>query len=102
MVRTGGGGGALNSEFRKFKRRLKIVLQNTGETQEEIASMLGERHAVVSRSTISRWMQEEDEAVPDQRQMMALMLSHPDISLDWLLGRKPAESIAEKFIESRI
>jgi transcriptional regulator with XRE-family HTH domain len=96
------GGGSLSGEFRAFKRRLKWVLQNTAETQDEIAQILTERHAPVSRSTVSRWMQDDDDGAPDQLQMLALMKSHLDISTDWLFGRKPAESIAEKFIESRI
>lgn len=97
-----GRGGSIESEFRRFKRRLEIVLQNTSKTQEGVSALLRERHVEVSRSTISRWMQEDDPAAPSQREMMALMMGHQDISIDWLLGRRDAESVAEKFIESRI
>lgn len=96
------GGGSLSSQYRRFKSRLKVVLQNTADTQEEIANLLEERHAKASQSTISRWMNPDIEDAPDMKQLIALMMSHKDMSVDWLLGRREAESFAEKFIESRI
>ncbi len=103
VLRGGGALGSLTSDFRNFRKRLKIVIQNTADTQAELAELMTERHAKVSQSTISRWMREDDDdAAPSLKELMALLAGHKDVSVDWLLGRKPAESIAEKFIESRI
>jgi transcriptional regulator with XRE-family HTH domain len=100
--RGGGALGSLNSDFRNFRKRLKIVIQNTADTQVQLSELMTERHAKVSQSTISRWMRDDDEAVPTVKELMALLMSHKEISVDWLMGRKPAESIAEKYMESRL
>lgn len=95
------GGGSVDSQFRRYKRRLKWLLQNTADTQDGVVDILRNRHLEVSRATISRWMQEESTHAPNSRELIALMMSHEDVSIDWLLGRKPPESISEKFIESK-
>lgn len=96
------GLGSLLSDIRKFKRRLRVVLQNTATTQSEIVEILQGRHVNASQSGVSRWMDEEDHSLPDIPQLMALMASHHDLSVDWLIGRKKPESPGEIYIESKI
>lgn len=96
------GGGSIESQFRRFKRRLKWLLQNTAETQDGIVEILRGRHVEISRATVSRWMAEESTHAPSCQEMIALMMSHEDVSMDWLIGRKPPETISEKFIESKV
>lgn len=96
------GGGSLDAQFRRFKKRLKWLLQTTADTQAGIVDVMSSRHAGISTATVSRWMDEESDAAPDQRELMALMMSHPDTSVDWLLGRTPAKTLEEQFIEKKI
>ena len=96
-------GGTRGDKWRRFKRRLRWLLLTTGEsTPESIAEEFRKRGESISQATISRWMQDDNDAGPDWRQLILIGEMHKNVSIDWLLGRKEPESIDERFIEGKI
>jgi len=88
-----------------YKRRLHGILRvigGSGATRESIAKRLADGGSPVSRSSVTRWMTPSSRAVPDTFQLLAIAELAPDVSLDWLLGRRSAQSATEKFIESEL
>lgn len=90
-------------DWRKFKKRLKWVLQTTGDgTQKWWVEALTDLGLPISQSTISHWMSEDSKYCPDALYLFGIKKLRTDISIDWLLGFQPAETIDEKFVESKI
>ena len=86
----------------EFKIRLHGVLQaigGSGATREAINRRLNANGCPVSRSSVTRRMEPKNRAVPDTYQLLVIGALSGDISLDWLFGRRRAESAAEQFIE---
>jgi len=86
-----------------FKKRLRWVIQTTGDgSKAALAKTLTRSGFPATRATIDRWLDEESAHCPDALYLIGLLMDRPTVSIDWLSGRKPAESIDEEFIESRI
>jgi len=84
-----------------FKRRLRVLVQASG-SQLEFSRKLAKHGRRVSNSSISRWLDDNSPAVPDIDDLIAIVQIEPRVSVDYLIGHRPAESVTEKFIEERI
>ncbi|MCX7746908.1 MAG: helix-turn-helix domain-containing protein [Clostridia bacterium] len=62
-----------------FGERLKLLREEKGKTQQEIAELLG-----LSRSALSKY--EHNDREPD-RQAVAMLTDYFDVSVDYLFGR---------------
>lgn len=94
---------ALNA-LAEFKGRLRGVLGiigGIGATRETITRRLNANGCPTSRSSVTRWMNPGSRAVPDSYQLLVISMLAHDISMDWLMGRRRAESAAEQFIEAQ-
>jgi len=88
----------------EFKVRLRGVLQaigGSGATREAITKRLNANGCPVSRSSVTRWMDPKNRAVPDTYQLLVISALAGEISLDRLFGRRGTESAAEQFIENQ-
>jgi hypothetical protein len=95
---------ALNA-LTEYKRRLHSVLRiigGSGATREAITKRLNANGCPTSQSSVTRWMNPESRAVPDSYQLLVISMLAQDISMDWLMGRRKAESAAEQFIEAQL
>jgi hypothetical protein len=89
----------------EFKTRLRGVLHiigGSGATRETITKRLNANGCRTSRSSVTRWMDPDNRAVPDSYQLLVISALSADISLDWLMGKKRADSAAEQYIESQL
>lgn len=94
---------ALNAlgEFKQRLRGVLAVIGGSGATREAITRRLNDNGCPTSRSSVTRWMNPESRAVPDAYQLLVISMLAHDISIDWLMGKRRAESAAELFIEAQ-
>jgi hypothetical protein len=91
--------------LRDYKRRLHGVLRvigGSGATRAMITARLNAGGCPVSQSSVTRWMTATSRAVPDAYQLIVIGDLAGDVSLDWLFGRRGAESMTEQYIESQV
>jgi hypothetical protein len=89
----------------EYKRRLHGVLRvigGSGATREAITKRLNANGCPTSQSSVTRWMTPESRAVPDSYQLLVISMLAQDISMDWLMGRRKAESAGEQYIEAQL
>ena len=86
----------------QFKRRLRWLVVFTSEKQARFIAELAQYGCNVPSGTLSKWLNENDNLVPDAIQLMAIAQIDSRVSMDYLLGRRGAESVTEQSIEERI
>ena len=95
---------ALNA-LTEYKHRLHGVLRvigGSGATREAITKRLNANGCPTSQSSVTRWMNPLNRAVPDSYQLLVISMLAQDISMDWLMGRRKAESAGEQYIEAQL
>ena len=89
--------------IRVLKRRLRWIVNTAGDgTQAWFADQMSECGRPTHQKTISRWINEDDPATPNSKDLDAIFQFVPNVSADWLFGRSEANTIEEQFIESKI
>lgn len=94
---------ALNAlvEFKVRLRGVLAIIGGSGATREAITKRLNANGCPTSQSSVTRWMNPDNRAVPDSYQLLVVSMLAHDISMDWLMGRRKAETAAEQFIEAQ-
>lgn len=85
-----------------FKRRLGILISITAPSQVGFAEAMKNHGRKTHNSTVSRWIDQSSPMVPNTKDLIALAEVEPRVSIDYLIGRRPAETVTEKFIEERV
>lgn len=89
----------------RFKKRLSWVIRTTamdGMSQRQFAKVMAENGLTVDPATIGNWLDIHKPNLPDADDLHIIARIRPDISLDWLLGIRPASTVAELFIEQNL
>jgi hypothetical protein len=97
------GSASLEAEWRKVKARIRIMLQNIeGGRPSRIKKLFEEMGKPLDATTIARWMNEADTGELGSQALILILQAWPEVSANYVLGRKPAETVEEQFIEKRI
>jgi len=93
----------LEGTVRRMKLRLQWIVQTSpGGSFQSFADLMTQEGCRVNPSTVGRWVDPRNEYTPGAKELWVMTLIRPDISIDWLLGRTQAGSVAEQFIEESI
>jgi len=93
-----------------FKRRLRQFMISTSERQSVFLKNLEEQGCPTRSGTLSKWLNVDERLVPDAIELMAIArIKNPgdtgdeedQISMDYILGKRPAKTEAERHIEKR-
>lgn len=85
-----------------FKRRLGILISIAAPSQVGFADAMRKHGRKTHNSTISRWLDADSPMVPNAKDLIALVQVEPRVGLDYLIGRRPPETVTEQFIEERM
>lgn len=92
----------LEAALRMMKVRLSVVVRTTGDgTAVNFAAEMGRHGRQVEPTTISRWIDADNQASPSLDDLWVIRQVRPTVRADWLLGLLPAESLDEQWIESQ-
>lgn len=93
----------MEGTVRRMKLRLQWIVQTSpGGSFQSFADLMTQEGCKVNPSTVGRWVDPRNEYAPGAKELWVITLIRPDISIDWLLGKKPPSTVDETFIESRI
>ena len=91
--------------MRELKLKLGWVVQtmpshdSRGMRHEAFAETLQDIGCQISPSAITKWLDTKTPFVPNARHLRAINRLRPEVSLDWLLGVRDAQTVEEIFIE---
>lgn len=86
----------------QFKRRLALLITATKGSQRQFAREMEKNGNAVHFTTINKWLDERSPTVPNVVDLICISQIEPQVSVDFLIGRRAAETVTEKFIEERM
>lgn len=86
-----------------LKQRLTWIVRTTADgSQKTFANLMETYGCGVEQTTVSNWLDQKKTFTPGVRELWTIHQIRPNISIDWLLGIRPAETVDEQFIDSQI
>lgn len=86
-----------------IKRRLRWLVQMTDDgSKVGMARKLEKAGYPVDETTVGRWVDDGSPNFPDALYLSAILAFHPEISADYILGRRPPANDEERVIEKKI
>lgn len=86
----------------QFKKRLRLLIRAAYGSELRFTAAIKRRGHSISNATVNRWVKEDSTVLPSVADLMVIVEMEPDVSADYLIGNKPAETTTEKFIEERL